>query len=139
MFYFYQFCVKNCFYSCVEAVRLVVPVAQRLERISEEIASTGQGILTRLQFLHRPLSQVVTVVDPVQCDCADRDPRPGVQPHRLPSPLPRPPPQPGLREGCLFSFSYSLLHTTILRFSAAFLFGWWMTMDLSWTFFTTLM
>lgn len=43
--------------SCVEAVRLVVPVAQRLERISGEIANTGHGILTRLQFLHRPLSQ----------------------------------------------------------------------------------
>ena len=56
----------------------MVPVAQRLEQISGEIANTGYGILTRLQFLHRPLSQVVTTVVRTQCSVSVQTEIPGL-------------------------------------------------------------
>ena len=56
----------------------MVPVVQRLEQISGEIANTGYGILTRLQFLHRPLSQVVTTVVRTQCSVSVQTEIPGL-------------------------------------------------------------
>ena len=43
--------------DCEEMVRRMMPVAKRLERLSEEIMSTGDTILNRLQFIPRTLSQ----------------------------------------------------------------------------------
>ena len=42
--------------DCEEMVRRMRPVARRLESLSEEIMSTGDTILNRLQFVPRTLS-----------------------------------------------------------------------------------
>ena len=43
--------------DCEEMVRRMKPVASKLERLSEEIMTTGETILNRLQFIPRTLSQ----------------------------------------------------------------------------------
>ena len=43
--------------DCEEMVRRMKPVAIKLERLSEEIMTTGETILNRLQFIPRTLSQ----------------------------------------------------------------------------------
>ena len=43
--------------DCEEMVRRMRPVASKLERLSEEIMTTGETILNRLQFIPRTLSQ----------------------------------------------------------------------------------
>jgi len=43
--------------NCMELLKLIVPVAKKLQKISEEILSTGQAIINRLQFVPKSLSQ----------------------------------------------------------------------------------
>ena len=43
--------------DCEEMVRRMKPVASKLEILSEEIMTTGETILNRLQFIPRTLSQ----------------------------------------------------------------------------------
>ena len=43
--------------DCEEMVRRMKPVASKLERLSEEIMTTGETILNRLQSIPRTLSQ----------------------------------------------------------------------------------
>ena len=43
--------------DCEQMVRRMKPVAKKLESLSEEIMSTGDTILNRLQFIPRTLSQ----------------------------------------------------------------------------------
>ena len=42
--------------NCKEVVKLMVPVAKKLEKISEEILATGEAIINRLQFVPKSLS-----------------------------------------------------------------------------------
>eukprot|EP00092_Neocalanus_flemingeri_P008499 GFUD01009156.1.p1 GENE.GFUD01009156.1~~GFUD01009156.1.p1 ORF type:complete len:451 (+),score=101.13 GFUD01009156.1:407-1759(+) len=42
--------------NCMEVVNLMVPLAKKLEKISEEILATGEAIINKLQFVPKSLS-----------------------------------------------------------------------------------
>ena len=42
--------------NCMEVVKLMVPVAKKLETISSEILATGEAIINKLQFVPKSLS-----------------------------------------------------------------------------------